>query len=181
MMKEYINYIKAIHRYHKEGVSYKNVFYYLMQWKKYVVSQSPNITIRPFTFKQFYNIIQHYKKQYEVPNIIFVDENITIGKIYHQKDIKGLPFKNRWLKIYKEKSKRENTSFYVIKDEKSYIYLLMINKPSKSWSYYNVNGNTCIPSIEIPDKAYNRMKDANIISVDIFNEMLKQYFERRTK
>lgn len=180
-MKEHLNYIKAILRYHKEGVSYKNAFYYLKQWRRYVVKQSPNITIRPFTFKQFYDIIQHYKKQCEIPNIIFVDENITIGKIFHKKDIKPLPFKNRWLEIYKEKRKRENTSFYVIRDERNYIYLLVINKPAKFWSYYNVYGDVCIPSIEIPDKAYNYMKDASIISVDIFNEMLNQYFERKTK
>lgn len=178
-MKEYINYIKAIYRFHKERIPYKKLYDYIKQWRKYVVKQSPHITISPFTFKQFYEIIQHYKKECEVPNVIYSDGNIIVGKVNNKKILKCLPYKHSWLKIYKEIKDKDINPFYIIKTKDIGTYMLIIDEQAHLWTYYDINGNICTPPIEIPDNAYEYIKNAEIIQTSIFEEMIKQYFKRK--
>ena len=66
------------------------------QWMTYVVKNNQNIDVNKLSFEQFYQTIQKYKAEYGMPNKVYSDEQVSIGKINSAKDVSRFPIKNNW-------------------------------------------------------------------------------------
>ena len=66
------------------------------QWMTYVVKNNQTIDVNKLSFEQFYQTIQKYKAEYGIPNKVYSDEQVSIGKINSAKDVSRFPVKNNW-------------------------------------------------------------------------------------
>ena len=112
------------------------------QWMTYVVKNNQTIDVNKLSFEQFYQTIQKYKAEYGMPNKVYSDEQVSIGKINSAKDVSRFPIKNNWcIKQPRMFQKYINNgySFYIIDngDESDYIRyaILMAGKDSRKYYY----------------------------------------------
>ena len=61
----------------------------------YVVKNNQTIDVNKLSFEQFYQTIQKYKAEYGIPNKVYSDEQVSIGKINSAKTVPTLQEKLR--------------------------------------------------------------------------------------
>ena len=96
------------------------------QWMTYVVKNNQNIDVNKLSFEQFYQTIQKFKANYGIPNKVYGDEQVSIGKINSAKDVGKFPIKNNWCIKQPgmfQKYINNGYSFYIIDngDESDYV------------------------------------------------------------
>lgn len=91
--------------------------------------------VNRLSYEQFREILNEYKRKYGIPNKIYDDGIVSIGKINNSKDIAKFPVKNDWCIMQPgmfQKYKNEGFSFYIVDngDESNYVryIILMVGK-----------------------------------------------------
>lgn len=112
------------------------------QWMTYVVKNGSSIDVNRLTFKQFYQTIQKFKFDYGIPNKVYNDGTVSIGKITSAKDMSRFPVTNDWCikqpNMF-QKYKDAGYTFYIIdnRDESDYVryVILMVGKDGRKYYY----------------------------------------------
>lgn len=145
-------YLLSACRFFKEGVGSENLKNYFRQWMTYVVKNNRNIDVNKLTFKQFYQTVQKYKFAYGVPNKVYSDAHVAIGKINSAKDIAKFPIKNIWCISQPGKYRKyinDGFSFYIIDngDTSDYVryVVLMIDKKGNKY-YWDLDNEQMTPN-----------------------------------
>lgn len=112
------------------------------QWMTYVVKNNQTIDVNKLSFEQFYQTIQKCKAKYGIPNKVYSDEQVSIGKINSAKDVSRLPIKNNWCIKQPgmfQKCTNNGYSFYIIDNDDGSDYIryamLMVGKDSQKYYY----------------------------------------------
>jgi hypothetical protein len=66
------------------------------QWEIYVRKNDKSIDVNNLSFNEFRDILNDYKRKFGIPNKIYDDGKVSIGKITSYKDIARFPIKNEW-------------------------------------------------------------------------------------
>ena len=135
-------YLLSACRFFQEGIGINDIKAYFRQWMTYVVKNNQNIDVNKLSFERFYQTIQKYKAEYGIPNKVYSDEQVSIGKINSAKDVSRFPIKNNWCIKQPgmfQKYINNGYSFYIIDngDESDYIRyaILMVDKDSRKYYY----------------------------------------------
>ena len=111
-------YLLAACRFVSEGFSVDNVRKYIRQWMTYVKpNDSERRDINKLSFESFYEAIQKFKREYGIPNKIYDDGIVSIGKINSAKDMAKFPVENHWCISQPgrfNQYKRDGYAFYLI-------------------------------------------------------------------
>ncbi len=134
--------LSACRFYQDIQVSIEKIQQLFRQWMTYVVKNNQTIDVNKLSFEQFYQTIQKCKAEYGMPNKVYSDEQVSIGKINSAKDVSRFPIKNNWcIKQPRMFQKYINNgySFYIIDngDGSDYIRyaILMVGKDSRKYYY----------------------------------------------
>lgn len=125
-------YLLAACRFVSEGFSVDNVRKYIRQWMTYVKpNDSERRDINKLSFESFYEAIQKFKREYGIPNKIYDDGIVSIGKINSAKDIAKFPVENHWCISQPgrfNQYKRDGYTFYLIDngDGSDYVRYVML-------------------------------------------------------
>ena len=125
-------YLLAACRFVQEGFSVDNIKKYIRQWMSYVKpNENGQHDINNMSFGDFYETIQKYKRAYGIPNKIFDDGTVSIGKINSPKDMAKFPVENHWCISQPgrfNQYKRDGYTFYLIDngDESDYVRYVML-------------------------------------------------------
>lgn len=141
-------YLLSACRFATEGINPNDIKLYFRQWVTYVKrNDRSQYDVNKMTFDNFYQTIQTFKSRYGVPDKIYDDGTVSIGKITSPKDISKFPVKNNWcIKQPKQFSKyvRQGYAFYLIDngDESDYIryVVLMVGKDGRKY-YYDLDNS----------------------------------------
>lgn len=146
------HYLLSACRFFQEGVDPTSIKNDIRQWMTYVVKTDKTIDINKLSYEQFRQVLQKFKQHYKIPNIVFHDGNVTIGKLKSHKDICKFPFENKWcIKSHGrfDQYKERGRSFYIIDngDECDWIryVVLMITKDGKK-VYYDIANTILKPN-----------------------------------
>ena len=175
-------YLLSACRFFQEGIGINDIKAYFRQWMTYVVKNNQNIDVNKLSFEQFYQTIQKYKAEYGIPNKVYSDEQVSIGKINSAKDVSRFPIKNNWCIKQPgmfQKYINNGYSFYIIDngDESDYIRyaILMVDKDSRKY-YYDLD-NEQMTQKSISDFQSHLTQDA-MSFIQNLNEN-KQYNKKR--
>ena len=134
--------LSACRYYQEKQIPIERIQQLFRQWMTYVVKNNRMDDVNKLSFEQFYQTIQKYKAEYGIPNKVYSDEQVSIGKINSAKDVSSFPVKNNWcIKQPRMFQKYINNgySFYIIGngDESDYIRyaILMVDKNSRKYYY----------------------------------------------
>ena len=136
-------YLLSACRFYKDiQVPIEKIQQWFRQWMTYVVKNNQTIDANKLSFEQFYQTIQKYKAEYGIPNKVYSDEQVSIGKINNAKDVSSFPVKNNWCikqPMMFQKYINNGYSFYIINngDESDYIRyaILKVDKDSRKYYY----------------------------------------------
>lgn len=136
-------YLLAACRFHQEcGVPVERVKQLFKQWMTYVVKNGSSIDVNRLTFEQFYQTIQKFKSDYGIPNKVYNDGIVSIGKVTSAKDMSRFPVTNDWCikqPSMFQKYKDAGYTFYIIdnRDESDYVryVILMVGKDGRKYYY----------------------------------------------
>ena len=136
-------YLLAACRFHQAcGVPVERVKQLFKQWMTYVVKNGSSIDVNRLTFEQFYQTIQKFKSDYGIPNKVYNDGIVSIGKVTSAKDMSRFPVTNDWCikqpNMF-QKYKDAGYTFYIIdnRDESDYVryVILMVGKDGRKYYY----------------------------------------------
>lgn len=140
-------YLLSTGRFMKQGIKATDLKHYFRQWMTYVVKNNKNINVNKLSFEQFYKTIQEYKRNYGIPNKVYDDGTVSIGKINSHQDISKFPVKNNWCikqPVMFKNYINQGFSFYIIDngDESDYVryVVLMIGKNGENF-YYDLDNS----------------------------------------
>lgn len=136
-------YLLAACRFVHKGFSIGNIKKYIRQWMSYVKpNDNGQHDINNMSFEDFYETIQKYKRAYGIPNKIYDDGTVSIGKINSPKDMAKFPVENHWCISQPgrfNQYKRDGYTFYLIDngDESDYVRyaILMVGKDGIKYYY----------------------------------------------
>lgn len=135
-------YLLAACKFNKNGVKLEDLRRYFRQWMTYVTKNKKDIDVNRLNFDEFYSTIQKFKSAYGIPNKIYDDGQVSIGKISSAKDIARFPIKNEWCIIQPQMFKKymaQGYTFYIIdtKDESDYVryVIMMVGSNGKKYFY----------------------------------------------
>lgn len=140
-------YLLSACRFHTENnIPIKILSSLFKQWNYYVMRNNPT-DVNKLTFTEFRNILDNCKREYGIPNKVFDDGKVSVGRITSSKDLSKLPIKNDWC-INKpnqyQKYMNDGWRFYLIDngDTSDYIryVLLMVDDNGKRY-YYDIDNN----------------------------------------
>ena len=75
------------------GVTHERIICLFKEWKKYVVKYN-DTDVNKLTYEEFFNLISQEKSKHCVPNIIFVNGIVSLGKLNNAKDVQTIPIRN---------------------------------------------------------------------------------------
>ena len=136
-------YLLSACRYYKEKqIPIERIQQLFRQWMTYVVKYSHTIDVNKLSFEQFYQTIQKCKAEYGIPNKVYSDGQVSIGKIIRAKDVSRFPIKNNWCIQRPEMFQKyinDGFSFYIIDngDESDYVRyaILMVGQDGEKYYY----------------------------------------------
>ena len=141
-------YLLAACRFHQEcDVPVERLKQLFRQWMTYVVRNDHSIDVNRLSFEQFYQTIQKFKFDYGMPNKIYADGTVSIGKVTSAKDLSKFPVANNWCIKQPgmfQKYKTEGYSFYIIDngDECDYIrYAILMVRNDGAKYYYDLDNS----------------------------------------
>ena len=141
-------YLLAACRFVQEGFSIDNIKKYIRQWMSYVKpNDNGQHDMNNMSFGDFYETIQKYKRAYGIPNKIYDDGTVSIGRISSPNDMNKFPVENHWCISQQNKwnqYKRDGVRFYIvdngdISDHIRYV-MLMVNADG-SKVYWDLDNN----------------------------------------
>ena len=136
-------YLLAACRFNQEcGVPVERLKQLFRQWMTYVVRNNNSIDVNRLTFEQFYQTVQKFKTDFGIPNKVYNDGTVSIGKVTSAKDMSRFPVSNDWCikqpNMF-QKYKDDGYCFYIIDngDESDHIryVLLMVGKDGRKYYY----------------------------------------------
>lgn len=89
-------YLLSACRFTTEGINPNDIKLYFRQWMSYVVKNNKNLDVNKLSFDEFYQTIQKYKLDYNVPNKIYCDGTVSFGRLNNAKDVQQIPVQNQW-------------------------------------------------------------------------------------
>ena len=171
-------YLLSACRFFNDGIGCDKLKNFFRQWMTYVVKNNKTIDVNKLTFEQFYQIIQKYKTAYGIPNKVYSDGQVSIGKISSAKDIGKFPVKNEW--CIKQpgmfrKYINNGYSFYIIDngDVSDYIRYVILMVDRNGNKYYWDLDNEQMDSISI-DRFHSYLTQGAITFIQNLTET-KQY------
>ncbi len=112
------------------------------QWLTYVVKVNNAIDVNRLSFINFVETIQQFKLKYQIPNIVYKDSKVCVGKILSARDVSKLPISNTWCIKQPgmfQKYIDNGCSFYLIDNGNNSDYIryvvLMLDKAGKKYYY----------------------------------------------
>lgn len=112
------------------------------QWLTYVVKVNNAIDVNRLSFINFVETIQQFKLEYQIPNIVYKDSKVCVGKILSARDVSKLPISNTWCIKQPgmfQKYIDNGCSFYLIDNGNNSDYIryvvLMLDKAGKKYYY----------------------------------------------
>ena len=178
-------YLLSACRFLQQGIKATDLKHYFRQWMTYVVKNDKNIDVNNLSFEQFYKTIQEYKRNYGIPNKVYDDGTVSIGKIDSHHDISKFPVKNNW--CIKQPGMFKNYinqgfSFYIIDngDESDYVryVVMMIGKNGEKF-FYNLDNSQMTPN-SISD-FQSHLTDEAISFIQNLNENKEYKTNRKMK
>ncbi|MBR5323773.1 MAG: hypothetical protein IKV14_03005 [Muribaculaceae bacterium] len=145
-------YLLSACKFLQQGIKATDLKHYFRQWMTYVVKNDKNIDVNKLSFEQFYKTIQEYKRNYGIPNKVYDDGTVSIGKIDSHHDISKFPVKNNW--CIKQPGMFKNYinqgfSFYIIDngDESDYVrYVVMMIGENGEKFFYDLDNSQMTPN-----------------------------------
>ena len=87
--------LSACRFYTENKISVKILIQQFKQWMNYVV-RNENVDVNKLTYIQFWEKISECQRKYGIPNKIYDDGKVSIGKLNSHKDMNRFPIKNNW-------------------------------------------------------------------------------------
>lgn len=77
------------------GVTQERIICLFKEWNKYVEKYN-DTDVNKLTYEEFFNLISQEKSKHCVPNIIFSNGIVSLGKLNNAKDVQSIPIRNEW-------------------------------------------------------------------------------------
>lgn len=88
--------LSACRFYNENGIPPQRLIVLFKEWMRYVMKYNKNIDVNTLSYEQFYTIISQEKSKHCLPNVIFSNDNASLGKINNAKDVQSIPVRNQW-------------------------------------------------------------------------------------
>ena len=90
-------YFLSVGRFHNEvGTPIETLSLLFKQWNTYVIKNNKYIDVSKLSFDEFRNTLNKYKMEFGIPNKVYDDGKVSIGRINSHKDVCKFPVKNTW-------------------------------------------------------------------------------------
>lgn len=77
------------------GVTQERIICLFKEWNKYVEKYNET-DVNKLTYEEFFNLISKEKSKHCIPNIIFSNGIVSLGKLKNAKDVQSIPIRNEW-------------------------------------------------------------------------------------
>ena len=98
------------------GVTQERIVCLFKEWNKYVEKYN-DTDVNKLTYEEFFNLISQEKSKHCVPNVIFINGIVSLGKLNNAKDVQSIPIRNEWCIKYQkwfDKYTSKGYEFFVI-------------------------------------------------------------------
>lgn len=146
------------------GVIQERIICLFKEWNKYVEKYN-DTDVNKLTYEEFFNLISQEKSKHCIPNIIFSNRIVSLGKLKNAKDVQSIPIRNEWcIKSQKrfDKYTSKGYEFFVIylKEEPLPFTFVIAAVTDGDVEYYDSNDYEQFENLVIPKETNNSDHDA---------------------
>lgn len=146
------------------GVTQERIVCLFKEWKKYVEKYN-DTDVNKLTYEEFFNLISQEKSKHCIPNIIFSNGIVSLGKLKNAKDVQSIPIRNEWcIKSQKwfDKYTSKGYEFFVIylKEEPLPFTFVIASVIDGDVEYYDSNDYEQFENLGNPKETNNSDHDA---------------------
>lgn len=146
------------------GVTQERIICLFKEWNKYVEKYN-DTDVNKLTYEEFFNLISQEKSKHCVPNIIFSNGIVSLGKLNNAKDVQSIPIRNEWcIKSQKwfDKYTSKGYEFFVIylKKEPLPFTFVIVAVTDGDVEYYDSNDYEQFENFGNPKETNNSDHDA---------------------
>ena len=145
------------------GVIQERIICLFKEWNKYVEKYN-DTDVNKLTYEEFFTLISKEKSRHCIPNIIFSNGIVSLGKLKNAKDVQSIPIRNEWcIKSQKwfDKYTSKGYEFFVIylKEEPLPFTFVIASVIDGDVEYYDSNDYEQFENLGNPKETNNRDHD----------------------